>query len=264
MIFFRENSDEEIKRFKEDLTLFLNLRGAVQKRYSDTIDYKHYEAQIQKLMDAHIQSGKVETITKLVNIFNEKEFAEEVEKVVGKAAKADTIASRTAKHITENMDLDPAFYKKFSQLLKETIAAYELGRINEVEYLKKVMQLKEDILSHTDSDIPKELHDNNPAKAYYGLSIECYKRIDPDNKRLKEVAKETALAFDDIICSTVLHEGGPVIDWQSKTNLINPMKLKMEDYLIDVVKRERDVPLTFDDMDLIIDQSVEVAKKWLR
>jgi type I restriction enzyme R subunit len=264
MTFFRNNSDEEIKRYKEDLTLFLNLRGAVQKRYSDAIDYRHYEAQIQKLMDAHIQSGKVEIITKLVNIFNEKEFAEEVEKVVGKAAKADTIASRTAKHITENMDLDPAFYKKFSQLLKETIAAYEQGRIDEVEYLKSVMQLKEDVLSHTDSDIPTELHDNNPAKAYFGLCIECYKRIDPNNKRLKEVAKETALAFDDIICSTVLHEGEPVIDWQSKTNLINPMKLKMEDYLIDVVKREREIPLTFDDMDLLIDQSVEVAKKWLR
>ena len=264
MVFFRDNSDEEIKRYKEDLTLFLNLRGAVQKRYSDTIDYKHYEAQIQKLMDAHIQSGKVETITKLVNIFNEKEFAEEVEKVVGKAAKADTIASRTSKHITENMDMDPAFYKKFSQLLKETIAAYEQGRIDEVEYLKKVMQLKEDVLSHTDSDIPKELHGNNPAKAYFGISIECYKRIDTENRRLKEVAKETALAFDEIICSTVLHEGDPVIDWQSKTNLINPMKLRMEDYLIDVIKREREIPMTFDDMDLLIDQSVEVAKKWLR
>ena len=153
MTFFRNNSDEEIKRYKEDLTLFLNLRGAVQKRYSDAVDYKHYEAQIQKLMDAHIQSGKVEVITKLVNIFNEKEFAEEVEKVVGKAAKADTIASRTAKHITENMDMDPAFYKKFSQLLKETIAAYEQGRIDEVEYLSGVLQLKEDVLSHTDSDI---------------------------------------------------------------------------------------------------------------
>ena len=264
MTFFRNNSDEEIKRYKEDLTLFLNLRGAVQKRYSDAVDYKHYEAQIQKLMDAHIQSGKVEIITKLVNIFNEKEFAEEVEKVVGKAAKADTIASRTAKHITENMDMDPAFYKKFSQLLKETIAAYEQGRIDEVEYLKKVMQLKEDVLSHTDSDIPKELHGNNPAKAYFGISIECYKRIDTENRRLKEVAKETALAFDEIICSTVLHEGDPVIDWQSKTNLINPMKLRMEDYLIDVIKREREIPMTFDDMDLLIDQSVEVAKKWLR
>ena len=49
---------------------------------------------------------------------------------MGEAAKADKIASRTAKHISEKMDEDPAFYKKFSDLLKETIKAHEEGRID--------------------------------------------------------------------------------------------------------------------------------------
>lgn len=264
MKFFKEFSDEEIKKYKDDLGMFLNLRNAVQKRFSDTIDYRKYEVQIQKLMDTHISSGKVETITNLVNIFDEKEFAEEVEKVIGKAAKADTIATRTAKHISENMELDPAFYKKFSQLLKETIAAYEQGRIDEVEYLKKVMEMKNDVLSHTDSEIPIILNDNNPAKAYFGLSLECFKLKSPENKNNKEIATETALAFDKLICKTILDKGKPLVDWQSKSNLINKLKLNMEDYLIDVVKRERDIPLTFEDMDSIIDQAVEVAKKWLK
>ena len=35
------------------------------------------------------------------------------------------------KHISEKMEEDPAFYKKFSQMLKETIADYEGKRINE-------------------------------------------------------------------------------------------------------------------------------------
>lgn len=262
--FFKDNTDEQIKHYKEDLSMFLNLRNAVQKRFSDKIDYRKYEVQIQKLMDTHIESGKVETITNLVNIFDEKEFAEEVEKVIGKAAKADTIATRTAKHITENMDLDPAFYKKFSKLLQETIDAYEKGRIDEVEYLKKVMEMKDDVLSHTDSDIPSILNDNNPAKAYFGLSLECFKMKDPENANIKEVATETALAFDNLICKTILDKGKPLVDWQSKSNLINRLKLEMEDYLIDVVKRERDIPLTFEDMDSVIDQAVEVAKKWLK
>ena len=84
---------------------------------------KQYEGQIQKLIDTHIESGEVQVITDLVNIFDKERFAEEVEKISGKAAKADTIASRTAKYITENMDTDPAFYKKFSQMLKETTFA---------------------------------------------------------------------------------------------------------------------------------------------
>ena len=264
MRFYKEYSDEEIKKYKDDLSMFLNLRGAVQKRFSDTIDYRKYEVQIQKLMDAHISSKKVEIITDLVNIFDEKEFAKEVEKIVGKAAKADTIATRTAKHITENMELDPAFYKKFSQLLKETISAYEQGRINEIEYLKKVMKVKDDVLAHTDSDIPEILYDNNPAKAYFGLNLECFKRKAPYNEDIKKNATETALAFDNLICSAVLDKGKPMVDWQSKSNLINKIKLKMEDYLIDVVKKERGIPLNFDDMDNIIDQAVEVAKRWLR
>lgn len=264
MKFFKEFSEAEIKKYKEDLSMFLNLRNTVQKRFSDTIDYRKYEVQIQKLMDTHISSGKVETITNLVNIFDEKEFAEEVEKVIGKAAKADTIATRTAKHISENMELDPAFYKKFSQLLKETILAYEQGRIDEVEYLKKVMEMKEDVLSHTDSEIPTILNDNNPAKAYFGLSLECFKLKAPGNEDNKEIATETALAFDKLICKTILDNGKPLVDWQSKSNLINKLKLEMEDFLIDVVKRERHIPLTFEDMDSIIDKAVEVAKKWLK
>lgn len=264
MKFFKEFSEEEIKKFKDDLSMFLNLRNAVQKRFSDSIDYRKYEVQIQKLMDTHISSGKVEIITNLVNIFDEKEFAKELEKVVGEAAKADTIATRTAKHITENMELDPVFYKKFSQLLKETISAYEQGRIDEVEYLKKVKEMKDDVLSHTDSDIPSILKDNNPAKAYFGLSLECFKEKAPKNENIKEISTETALAFDRLICDAVLDQGEPLVDWQSKVDHVNKLKLEMEDFLIDVVKREREIPLTFEDMDNIIDQAVEVAKKWLK
>lgn len=125
MDFHKATPEAEVATYKTDLTMFLKLRSAVQERYSDSIDYKKYEGQIQKLIDTHIESGEVRTITELVNIFDKEKFEEEVEKVMGKAAKADTIASRTAKYINENMDFDPTFYKKFSEMLKETITEYE-------------------------------------------------------------------------------------------------------------------------------------------
>ena len=162
---FHKNTPEtDIERYKKDLAMFMKLRSAVQERYSDTIDYKQYEGQIQKLINTHIESGEVKIITKLVNIFDKEKFAEEVEKVTGKAAKADTIASRTAKHITENMDKDPAFFKKFSQLLKETIEAYEKERIDEAEYLRRTTELMEKVLSNTDSEIPATLQNNNAGR----------------------------------------------------------------------------------------------------
>lgn len=266
-IYFHKNTPEnEIKVYKNDLTMFLKLRSAVQERYSDTINFKQYESQIQKLIDTHIESGEVKIITELVNIFDKEKFAQEVEKVTGTAAKADTIASRTAKHITENMDADPAFYKKFSQLLEETIAAYEQARIDEIEYLKRVTECMNNVLSHTDSDIPTSIQDNNAARAYFGLSLEVYKMIMKDETEinLKEMALNTANVIDTIIKEHIMDNEMIIIDWPNKRNIIGKMKIKIEDYLIDEVKRKYNLPISFDDMDLIIDRCVEVAKLWFK
>ena len=255
--FQQQTPEEEIDMYKKDLTMFLQLRNAVQSRYSDTIDYKQYEGQIQKLIDTHIESGEVRIITDLVNIFDKEKFEKEVEKVIGDAAKADTIASRTAKHITEKMDTDPAFYKKFSQLLKDAIDAYEQGRINEAEYLKRVKEYMNNVMSHTDCSIPTEIQNNNTARAYYGLSLEIYKQIvGNENLDVNRMALETALAIDRIVNTNV------VVDWQTNTTLIGQMKIQMEDFLIDEIKRVYHISLTFDHMDLIIDRCMEVAKLW--
>jgi type I restriction enzyme, R subunit len=259
--FHKETSETMICTYKEDLTLFLKLRSAVQERYSDAINYKQFEGQIQKLINTHIESGEVKIITALVNIFDKEKFEAEIEKIIGKAAKADTIASRTAKYIHENMETDPAFYKKFSQMLKETIADYEQGRIDEAEYLERVLKHKEEVLAHTDKEIPKELVDNNVGKAFFGLSLEVYKSIPSEQSKAvdrKHVALETALAFDAIIQPKI------IVDWQTNSTLIGKMKIELEDFLIDEIKRKYAISLTFDAMDAIIDQCVNVAKLWYK
>lgn len=263
--FHVRTSDEEVKRYKDDLNMFVKLRSAVQLRYSDAIDYRQYESQIQKLINSHVTSSAVKPVTELVNIFDTEAFEQEVEKLEGKAAKADTIASRTSKFITENMDSDPAFYKKFSQLLKETIAAYEQGRIDEVEYLQRVLKYKDDVLTHTDNELPDELQHNNAAKAYYGLALETYRRAFGDAPvDLKQLALDTAWAFDGIINRTLIIDGQVLVDWQQKSDIIGRMKIELEDYLIDEVKRKYGLAFSFDDMDVIIDGCVEVAKLWIR
>lgn len=263
--FHKSTPQKEIDKYKSDLTMFLKLRNAVQDRYSDSIDYKQFEGQIQKLINTHIESGEVQIITELVNIFDKEKFAEEVEKVIGKAAKADTIASRTAKYITENMDTDPAFYKKFSELLKETISAYEQNRINETEYLNRITDLMNKVLSHTDNEIPAVLQDNNAAKAYFGLSLEVYKSIvKNDNIDISALSLETAIAIDSIIQNFIIDEDKVIVDWQSKGQIIGKMKLAIEDFLIDEIKHKFSLQITFDDMDAIVDRSVEVAKKWFK
>ena len=261
---FHQNTDEKtIQRYKDDLNMFAKLRTTVQLRYSDTVDYKKYETRIEKLINHHVESDAVRVITNLVNIFDKEDFQKEVDSVVGTAAKADTIATRTAKYINENMDSDPAFYKKFSQLIKETIELYEQGRLTDNEYLEKMMQYKEDVLNHTDSELPPELEHNNAAKAFFGIALENYKRLFPEMP-VREMALATANAFNDIICQTVIVEGSVLVDWQSKNDIIGKMKIRLEDELIDNIKRKYEVNFPFDDMDIIIDGCVDVAKIWIR
>ena len=258
--FHREVDSKVIKRYKDDLTMFLKLRLAVVERYSDEIDYKQYEGQIQKLIDTHITTERIETITELVNIFDKDKFQQEVENTTGKAAKADKIASRTAKHITEKMDEDPAFYKKFSQMLRETIANYEAKRISEAQYLSSVQDIMNNVLAHTDNEIPDQLKDRDVAKAFYGLTVEALSEKIQDNIVRKEVATQTALQIDDLIQDAVLDNGKPIIDWQYKTNITGKLLIDIGDYLIDEVRDKYNLDLPFVDMDRIAEDCMEVAK----
>lgn len=258
--FHKEVEEKVIHRYKEDLTMFLKLRLAVIERFSDEIDYKQYEGQIQKLIDIHITTEKIETITELVNIFDRDKFQQEVENTTGKSAKADKIASRTAKHITERIDEDPAFYKKFSQMLQEAIADYEAKRISEAQYLGRVQDIMNNVLSHTDNDIPELLKDKDVAKAFYGLTVEALTEKIQDNIICKEVATKTALQIDNLIKESALDNGQPIIDWQYKTNITGKLLIEIGDYLIDEVRDKYNVDLSFRDMDKIAEDCIEVAK----
>lgn len=258
--FHRTVDAKTIDRYRDDLQFFLSLRVNVIQRYSDTIDYTQYEGQIQKLIDTHIQSDKVEVITGLVNIFDKDRFQAEVEKTEGVAAKADKIASRTAKHITEKMEEDPAFYRKFSDMLKETIDEYQKQRLTEAEYFDKVRDIMEAVLSHTDSDIPAELDGRETAKAFFGLSMESLGEKLPDVKVRREAAVDAALKIDELIRKAVLDNGKPVVDWQYKSNITGKLQIDIGDYLIDEVRDKHNLDLSFGEMDAMAERYIEVAK----
>ena len=253
--FHKTTEEKTIAKYKEDLSFFIKLRSAVLQRFSDAIDYKQYEGQIQKLIDTHIQTSEVRTVTELVNIFDKEKFQQEVEKTTGEAAKADKIASRTAKHITEKMDEDPAFYKKFSEMLKDTIKAYEEQRISESQYLHKVKDIMDSVLSRTDSDIPAVLENRDVAKAFYGITKEALTGKLNDEEVLKTICADIAIASDDIILKL------KKVDWEKPGSDV-PKKMihLIGDYMIDDVRDKYDVKLNYDEIDSIAERIVDVAK----
>ena len=252
--FHRQTDEKTIKRYTDDLAMFLKLRVAVIERYSDAVDYRQYDGQIQKLIDTHVTTEKVETITELVNIFDKDKFQQEVENTVGKAAKADKIASRTAKHISENMEEDPAFYKKFSQMLKETIADYEAKRLDEAEYLFKVREIMDTVLARTDSDIPDSLREKDVAKAFYGIVNEEFIPKFDDAHIRRKIAADAAIVIDDKIVELTR------VDWQNNIDVSKRMIHVIGDYFIDEVRDKYQIPMTFEEIDKIAGGCVDVAK----
>ena len=258
---FHKSTDSEIiSRYKEDLAMFMKLRMAVIERFSDKINFKQYEGQIQKLIDTHIQTDEVKVITELVNIFDKEKFQDEVEKTTGKAAKADKIASRTSKHISEKMDEDPAFYKKFSDMLKATIQDYVERRISEAQYLSKVQEIMNVVLSHTDSELPEGLKDKDVAQAFYGLNMEFLEEKIQDAAIRSDVSVESALQIDELIQDAVFDNGNPIVDWPHKSNITGKLQIDIGDYLIDEVRDKYHVSLSFGEMDDIANRCIDVAK----
>jgi len=248
--FYDDNSEDLINRYTEDLKFFQGLRASVKRRYAETIDYKEYESKIQKLLDTYVTSDEVIKITELVNIFDKENFEKELERVEGKAARADMIAHRTKKSIEEKFDEDPVFYTKFSRLLEKTIREYREQRIDEAEYFLRAKNIMESVVNRKDEDAPKKLKDRDVAKAFYGIAYEVVGKSDSDG-RLKDISADIGIGIDDIILK---HK---VIDWHLKQDIKNAMLNEMEDYLAD----HPELDLSYDDIDLIMERVLNVAKR---
>lgn len=262
-ITFHDKTDpKQVDRYKTDFLFFMKLRSAVTSRYSDRIDYSRYEAQIQKLLDTHVTAEEVEPITDLVNIFDKDSFANEVEKTVGEAAKADKIASRTAKYISEKMDEDPAFYKRFSQLLAQTIADYEARRISETQYLQKTKSVMDSVLNHTDSEIPEFLKDKSVAAAFFGLTKEFLGGKITDSKLVSSIAEHTALQIDGMIKQEVFGSGSkPIVEWGIKKEITGKLIIEIGDYLIDEVRDKYEMEISYSEIDSFAERILAVAIK---
>jgi type I restriction enzyme R subunit len=262
MQFLRDTPEKKINTYKNDLTFFLKLRVAVKQRYAEEIDYKDYEKKVQKLIDTHVHSEGIEQVTPPVNIFERDAFKKEVEKLESAASKADTIAHRTARTITEKMDEDPVFYRRFGRLLQDTIDDYRKNRINEKVYLNKVTDIMQSVLTRTGDQVPDALRHRDVAKAFYGVVNETFTGL-----QLKEdavpyggpnFAAELAVKIDDAVQARLQ------VDWQTNPDVHNAMRNAIDDLLYEA-RAAKGVPLTAQDMDGIIEKALDIAKaRYLR
>ncbi|MFD2863582.1 type I restriction endonuclease subunit R [Mucilaginibacter antarcticus] len=258
--FINATAEKQVEKYKSDAKFFLALRVSVQRRYFDDLDYRQYEAQVQKLIDKHITTdGEVLKITELVNIFDKEKREEEVEKLIGSAAKADHIASRTLKAINVKMNEDPVFFKRLSQLIRETIDAYHQQRITEAEYLARAKEYEDNFLNGKKDNVPTAVSGNDTLTAFYNLATEELKDALETKANWIDIAAEIALAIDTAIKENAFDQDRPVVDWMNNLDIEGRIKISIDDLLFDI-KSKYDLNLDFDQIDHMVTDSIKVAK----
>lgn len=245
-------SKEELDRYKKDMKFFQELRKSVKFRYSDTIDHKEYEAKMQKLMDNYIAAEEVIRITNPVDILNEKAFEEEMDRLGSKRARADAIRTRLTKSMSKKWDENPAYYRKFSERIKEAIQAYKDQRISEAEYLNRMRDIMNEYRQgESTDDYPDVIKDNRDAQAFYGVT-----------KDIMSEVKEQPASYDTLgdlsaKMDKIINEYRKV-DWHDNPDVHNRIEQELDDLLFDF-SDEQKIDLDIDTIDKIIEQIKTVA-----
>ena len=251
--FLDETPEKRIGRYKADLRFFMRLRNSVRRRYAEVVDFKEYEPRIQKLVDQHVGTGEMERITELVNIFDADAFATEVNKLAGTASRADTIAYRTKRTIHDRMQEDPAFYRRFSELLEDAIRAFREHRFSDAEYLRRVSKIAERVRNRTGDDIPKALAHRDVAKAFFGVLQEVFTADTNHAVDIRGISTTASVVIDDIL------QEHRIVNWTRNTDVQNRMQGAIEDYLFELMEQKK-LELSFEDIDRILESVLDIAR----
>ncbi len=257
------------ERYKRDAVFFQKLRASVKIRYAEEIDYRDYERQIQKMLATYVQADEVIQVVEPVNIFERQAFEKEVEKARSPRAKADIIANRTKKTITEKMEEDPFFYRKFSLLLQQTIEEYRQQRISEAQYLARVKEIMESVRDRRKPNLPASIEGNDFAQALYGAVSEqlatpsgwdAREGAAPyeadaqlQNAGIDQIRAELSLSMEAIIRDEA------VVRWRDNTDAQNRMRNRIDDLLFQI-QSARGVSLTLEQMDSLIETCLRIAR----
>ena len=257
--FIMETDEAKLRTYKSDLKRFQHLKKSVKLRYAEAIDYRDYEPKIKKLLDTHIQGNEVIQLNEPVNILDDQNFdavkqGQGIHSGKSTAAKADTIAHATKKVVNEKMNEDPAFYEKFSKLIQQAIDDFKARRISDLDYLSKVSDIRGKVVSKHHDDVPESINGDDEACAYYGIIKPYFMKYEAENEEVEAVSAKTSQAIQHII------DEHQKVDFWTDDDAQKAAKNDIDDFLYDEVKNKLDMALSSEQMDEIIEKTMQIAK----
>lgn len=243
--------EDEIKRYEKDCRFYEDLRDVVKLRYGDSIDNRDLEPQLQKLMDQHVAAEDVSMITGRVDLLDKSELQKEIARLGSPASKADAIRSRIARSIDNSYQRDPYYYKKFSEMIDETLNKYRERRISEKEYLEQ-MNLHLERFSNQDDIIgyPSSIKSDYHAQAFYGGINHVFE----DSKF--SYSTESMAKLSRNVKSVI--ENNVKVDWHRNVDVNNQIEQDLDDLIFEFMENN-DVSLEWDKVDQLIQELKKIA-----
>ncbi len=245
--FIEETPPKQISAYKRDLTFFHQLRTAVKLRYAEAIEYGEYEARVRELLNDHIKATSVTILVEGLNIFDTEAFDAAVAALTEPRAKADTILAHAQRTITERMEENPAFYRRLSEMIDETIQAYRDGRLSDLDSTQRVEALLELLRNGEGEGQPAALIGQRDAFAYYGV-LTSY--IEPPAEWMVDVALQAQAAINQ----------RKIRDWVGNPDVENQMKRDLDNLLYDPL-RTAGIRLSDERLMALIEAIIMVARK---
>jgi len=172
-------SAADVKRIKEELDQYLDIREIVRKASGESLDVKAYEADMRHLIDTYIEASAPKKISPfdgmgLLELIVKTGIGKAINAQLGglkgnKNAIAETIENNVRKKIIKEHLNDPAFYEKMSALLDEIIAARKAKAIEYEEYLKRVAELAKRVEAGQGEETPAAMDSPGKRALYNNL-----------------------------------------------------------------------------------------------
>lgn len=245
-------SKEERQKYQDTFIFFSKVRRSVKLQYCDAIDNAEYEPLMQNLLDTHLSVAGLKKITSPIDILNKDDFEKELEELGSLRSKADAIASRMTRSISEKRDENPAYYDSFSKRIRDALALYKEKVISEAEYLAKMRTIMEDYHAGKSTvSYPARIKNNVHAQAFFGVLTALFDEVE-DERITPDFVAEVSEEITKIVAS---HSQ---VDWTNNKTIHDRISQDTDD-LFYKYEKEHGLKLSFDLIDKIIDNVKTVA-----
>ena len=245
-------SKEVRQKVQDTFIFFSKVRRSVKLQYCDAIDNAEYEPLMQNLLDTHLSVAGLKKITSPIDILNKDDFEKELEELGSLRSKADAIASRMTRSISEKRDENPAYYDSFSKRIRDALALYKEKVISEAEYLAKMRTIMEDYhAGRSTVSYPARIKNNVHAQAFFGVLTALFDEVE-DERITPDFVAEVSEEITKIVAS---HSQ---VDWTNNKTIHDRISQDIDD-LFYKYEKERSLKLSFDLIDKIIDNVKTVA-----